>query len=102
MTEYTSEEIRHARQVLGLREDGEFLPIQQRDREALLVTIELMQIQAESQRAAHKAQEEFMQKRLKSAWAARRLANRRADDAVAAMKTLIDTFSKWNTTEEKP
>jgi hypothetical protein len=70
------------------------IPVKERSREALLVTIELLQNRLSDTRAARAGAEEVLLKRLKKARDAKRLANSRADRAEKAMRGLLDTFAQ--------
>lgn len=92
---------REAKQLLGLVDEN-FRSIEANDlsREALLISLEMQKIRIENQNIAHAAQRDNLLAIIKSAKQAKALANKRADDAEAALKQVrsalgdIDTLTQ--------
>lgn len=101
MTEFTKEERVRACQILGIRDvNGDSIPLKDRTVEALLITMELRANRAEDNHIANQAAIKALEERLKIARKAKRLANRRADTAMAAVRLFLDKMGSL-TAEEK-
>lgn len=101
MTNYTEEEKRHARVVLGFRnDDGTIKALVDRDKEELLDTLRLRSLSETDKHKAHLAAMEAMEQRLKAARRARGLANRRADTAVKMMEQMLESFKEFKVEEK--
>ena len=93
--EYTEEERRQARIILGFRNpDWSIIPLEDRTPENLLQMVRNYQDKVADSLAAHQAAMNVMEDRLKTARKAKRLANRRADKAEKAMRALLDAFGE--------
>lgn len=92
MTEYSLEEKRHAREVLGIRRDKNIIPLLERSKEALIDTIIMQRENHTDALAAANGANEALRSRLRSHRKAKALANKRADAAVAAMRYMLDRF----------
>lgn len=94
MSEYTLEQKREARKILGiLDQDGKVIKVKDLSREALIDTIFLSWDMNDDQIEKREASIKALEARLKSAHQAKALANRRADLAEKGLRQLIDTFS---------
>lgn len=78
---------REARKLLGLMDENlNRIHSSDQCREALLTSVELLRIRIRGQDAASKAERESLLAIIKSAKKAKALANKRADEAEAALK----------------
>lgn len=84
-----------AQKVLGLRDDdGRMVPFRQMDRDTLLFRFQMMLDTNEDRGVAHAAEVKALERRLKDARNAKRLANARADRAEKAMRAMLDAFQE--------
>ena len=97
MTKYSIEERRHAREVLGLTEDGRHIPLCDRTKEALIETMALQRAKHHDELTGRDGAIDALKARLRAHRKAKALANQRADKAVAAMKAMLDSFEKGGT-----
>lgn len=82
-----------AGKVLGFRdEDGKVIKLEERSKEALIDTIRSIKARHEDREAANSAAIKALEERLKIARKAKQEANRRADIAEKAMRSLLDNF----------
>ena len=95
MSEYSHEDRENARKVLGFKdEDGQNIPLKDRSKDALLDTIRRMSAANRDRITALQGSNDALLKRLKDHRKAKALANRRADQAVAMMREMLDRFEK--------
>ena len=95
MTNYTLEEKQQARRMLGIRDETGTIPVSQRTVEALIDTIALQRENHRDKVAELEGGIAALRVRLRAHRKAKALANRRADDAVAAMRDLLARFAKY-------
>lgn len=94
MTDYTLEEKRSARKVLGIRDDDRTIPVSKRSVEALVDTIALQRANHQDRFAEMQGANDALRARLRAHRKAKALANKRADTAVAAMQAMLACFQK--------
>tara|TARA_R110000851_G_scaffold41082_7_gene103340 strand:- start:4042 stop:4386 length:345 start_codon:yes stop_codon:yes gene_type:complete len=84
-----------ARKVLGLRTDkNDLVKIVDRDKEALLVTIELLKNQIDDKKTSGEGAIRALTDKMVILRKAKKLANSRADKAVASMKKMLEEFQE--------
>lgn len=89
MIDFSENERKEAGRVLGLRDDDlESIRLDQRSREAVLLTLKLNQIRLASERKGFDIATDQMRKKLGSYLKAKNLANQRADLAEAKLKSI--------------
>lgn len=87
---------RAAYKVLGLRDDMEnIIQFDERSREALLISIEVMQESAEATRAGHQKQKDNLLAKIKAHKTAKSKANQRADLAEAKLKKILSALAEF-------
>ena len=89
MTQISKKE---ARVALGIRDEHlRTIPLEKRNREALLDTVALMSVHAEAKASSARKMEETLMTKIKDLRKAKREANSRADKAEAKLREIIKT-----------
>ena len=84
-----------AGRLLGLRDENlKPIPFDKRDKESILVTIEILKKSHSAVLASKQAENECLQKKIKSLLKGKSEANRRADAAEAKLKAISKVIGK--------